>query len=202
MLIFAFGSNLSREQMRRRCPGCTLVGPAMLDGYRLAFGSYSAGWDGGVATVVRAKGHKVRGVLYHMEEPEVLRLDRFEGCPAQYQRVSGRVRWGRKHVTASWYVLNAKPFTAPSARYLAAIATGYREFRFSKKALRASLVYTRDRMLEQAAKERKRRRAGAGRPAYSWTPQPRQSRTCPPPASRQIEMWQKRHGTGEWWKAG
>ena len=189
MLIFAFGSNLSREQMSKRCPGCKLVGPAMLDNHRLAFGSHSNGWGGGVATVVRAKGHRVRGVLYHMNEDDVLRLDAFEGTPFQYRRTSGRVRWNRKRVTAFWYVLNDKPFAPPSARYLATIASGYRQQRFSKKALRDALIYTRDRMLEQRKRKSKAKGKGNGKgKARRLT-------------SKQISMWEQRHGRGEWWRA-
>lgn len=186
MLIFAFGSNLSREQMLKRCPGATVVGPAMLDNYRLAFGSYSHSWRGGVATVVPAKGHKVRGVIYHLDDREVVRLDGFEGTPFQYRRVSGRVRWDRKVVTASWYVLNNKPFTAPSARYLAMIAAGYNRYRFSRRALYKALRYTRDRMLKEIKRERWRE---ANAPRVTAL------------TSHQIEMWTKRHGVGSWWNS-
>lgn len=194
MLIFAFGSNLSRDQMIKRCPGATVVGPAMLDDHRLAFGSHSAGWRGGVATVVRAKGHKVRGVIYHLNDREVARLDGFEGTPFQYKRVSGRVRWDRKVVTASWYVLNNKPFAAPSARYLATIAVGYNRYRFSKKALYKALRYTRDRMLKELKRQRAARARAVSAPRVA-------SSLAAPLSSRQIEMWTKRHGVGSWWDA-
>lgn len=187
MLIFAFGSNLSVAQMQRRCPGAVLVGPAMLDGYRLAFGSHSSGWNGGVATVVRAKGHRVRGVVYQLSEEDVARLDRCEGTPWQYRRVSGRVRWGKRVISVQWYALNNKPFSAPSARYLAIIASAYNRFRFSKKALHAALKYTRDEMLREV--KRAKRRASKRRPRYSWTPGVDRSRRVPPPSSEQMDLW-------------
>ncbi|MDY0002073.1 MAG: gamma-glutamylcyclotransferase family protein [Polyangia bacterium] len=38
VLYFAYGSNLDQAQMRRRCPTAAPIGPATLDGWRLAFG--------------------------------------------------------------------------------------------------------------------------------------------------------------------
>jgi hypothetical protein len=148
MLIFAFGSNLCEQQMLQRCPSCELVDKAFLDDYRLAFGSFSHGWGGGVATVALARGHKVRGVLYRLSKRDLAKLDRHEGCPFQYVRVAGFVRMRRKMIKANWYVLTTdKPFAPPSAAYLAVISRRYRQLRFSRKALRAALVFTRDQML-------------------------------------------------------
>lgn len=149
MLIFAFGSNLSAEQMARRCPGGVFVGPAKLERHRLAFGSYSSRWGGGVATVLRSKSQSVSGVLYSLTDRDVRSLDTYEGHPVCYKREEGQVLWNDKPVTAQWYKLMAldRPFMPPSARYLAVIASGYSAHRFSKDDLHEALRFTQARML-------------------------------------------------------
>ena len=51
-LYFAYGSNLSTEQMRERCPESQPWRTVLLMGYRLAFGSVSSYRKGGVATIL------------------------------------------------------------------------------------------------------------------------------------------------------
>ncbi len=83
---FAYGSNLDDGQMRPRCPSARLVGPAILDGYRLGFAGYSRSWGGGVATVVRDEEARVPGLVWAITARDLERLDRFEGHPVAYAR--------------------------------------------------------------------------------------------------------------------
>lgn len=90
-LYFAYGSNLSREQMKIRCPQSSYVGKAILPNYALAFGGFSAGWGGAVATIERAAGAQVEGVLYLLPRADLWRLDGYEGHPRSYRREMRRV---------------------------------------------------------------------------------------------------------------
>jgi hypothetical protein len=56
-LHFAFGSNMSRALMRRRCPGAHGLGPARLDGWRFVI------TRDGYASLVRDPAGRVHGVL-------------------------------------------------------------------------------------------------------------------------------------------
>lgn len=79
MLYFAFGSNLSIAQMRKRCPGCEPVGPALLLGRALGFPYRSQNFPpGGAADVVDAEGAEVWGALYRLTATDLAGLDRFE----------------------------------------------------------------------------------------------------------------------------
>jgi hypothetical protein len=60
-IYFAYGSNLRSVQMVRLCPGHAFLGPARLDGYRLAFTLPDEEWEGGVADVVRSPRDAVWG---------------------------------------------------------------------------------------------------------------------------------------------
>jgi gamma-glutamylcyclotransferase (GGCT)/AIG2-like uncharacterized protein YtfP len=87
MLYFAYGSNLDDDQMRSRCANARIVSRAMLPNHVLAFGGFSQRWGGAVASVVRAKGEHVEGLLYELDGVDLRTLDRFEGHPFAYERV-------------------------------------------------------------------------------------------------------------------
>jgi gamma-glutamylcyclotransferase (GGCT)/AIG2-like uncharacterized protein YtfP len=141
VLIFAYASNLDEAQMRARCPAARLEGRATLRGHALTFGGFSHRWGGAVASVRRARGASVEGLLYELDDETVRRLDRFEGVPFAYERVlrypvdeNGRRR--RAHV----YLQPAEGFEpwSPSPDYLALIARAYRRLGFDRTSLAAA----------------------------------------------------------------
>ena len=77
-LYFAYGSNLRAVQMSRLCPGHEFLGPARLDGYRLAFNWPDEEWQGGVADVVTSPADAVWGALYRLREADWPTLDAYE----------------------------------------------------------------------------------------------------------------------------
>jgi gamma-glutamylcyclotransferase (GGCT)/AIG2-like uncharacterized protein YtfP len=123
---FAFGSNLSIEQMRRRCPDSIVITPATLDDHRIVFAGSSSIWGGfGVATVEHAKGSTVPGLLYLVSDRDLRRLDRAEGHPRSYVREAHNVDVGEVSITAWTYVKHGARKTRPSGEYLRIIAEGY-----------------------------------------------------------------------------
>jgi gamma-glutamylcyclotransferase (GGCT)/AIG2-like uncharacterized protein YtfP len=81
---FAYGSNLDEEQMRARCPSSSALFPARLLHHRLEFTHFSTRWRGGAADVVPHFGGAVWGLVYELDEVDLVRLDRMEGG---YERV-------------------------------------------------------------------------------------------------------------------
>jgi hypothetical protein len=79
VLYFAYGSNMSWEQMRTRCASARFVCPAELRDHRLAFRRYSPKRKCGVADAVPEPGASVWGVVYDLAPPELALLDRHEG---------------------------------------------------------------------------------------------------------------------------
>jgi gamma-glutamylcyclotransferase (GGCT)/AIG2-like uncharacterized protein YtfP len=125
-VVFAYGSNLDLRQMAARCPRARSVGRAFVQGYRLGFAGWSHRWGGAVATLVRARGHRVPGALYEVDRHDLAALDRFEGCPGVYERRRVFVttsRGGRRWAEA--YVLRGGPMGRPSFDYLVALHIGY-----------------------------------------------------------------------------
>ena len=116
LLYFAFGSNLDREQMTRRCPGSTAQFVARLDGHRIAFTHLSTRWGGGAADVIPAAETEVWGVVYALDSSHLERLDGYE---AGYRRTALRVRGldGGAHQVTS-YSAKQKGEYLPSRIYL------------------------------------------------------------------------------------
>jgi gamma-glutamylcyclotransferase (GGCT)/AIG2-like uncharacterized protein YtfP len=85
-LYFAYGSNMATEVMTSKCPNISVLGPARLAGYRLAFSRRSIRTGTGVANVVADPGSSVWGVLYEVSDGCLETLDRKEGYPWGYDR--------------------------------------------------------------------------------------------------------------------
>jgi len=81
-LYFAYGSNLSLEQIGQKCSNPRVLGIARLAAHKIGFYGYSAVWDGAVETVVPDEQSEVWGVLYQLEASDWERLDNCEDARA------------------------------------------------------------------------------------------------------------------------
>lgn len=132
MIYFAYGSNLSLEQMKERCVDAKVLKTAVLKDHRLAFGGYSNGWGGAVATIVPCWGEEVHGVLYDLPEKSGQRLDAYEGHPHVYKRSDVTMDCGSKAIT---YVLEIDEEKTPSRLYFSVIWNAYVAYSFDTNAL-------------------------------------------------------------------
>lgn len=126
MYYFAYGSNLSRQQMTERCPGSRVVGIAWLESYRLRFDGHSANWNNtAVANITPSALHLVWGVLYEVTAAHLAQLDEFEHAPVNYWRWSVRLRSPRLGwVEAVTYLRPPLVAGHPSSRYIARVLEG------------------------------------------------------------------------------
>ncbi len=133
MLVVAYASNLDGTQMRARCPSARVTSPARLEGHALAFGGFSARWGGAVASVARARGHAVDGLLYDLTAADLEALDGFEGCPWRYER-RARVVTAEGGARRRAFVYALRPAVAapgaPAPRYLEAVVRAYERLGF------------------------------------------------------------------------
>ena len=80
ILYFAYGSNLFLEQMQMRIGGKPrVISAACLENHRLGFTILSKTWKGGVADIVPEAGSKVWGAIYELTEPQLEKIDHYEG---------------------------------------------------------------------------------------------------------------------------
>ena len=137
----AYGSNLNKRQMERRCPDARAVGTAELPGWRLMFkGSKS----GNYLTIERADGYTVPVAVWAVSERDERNLDRYEGCPTFYYkkevRLPVKLASGKtKKLTAFVYIMHEeRSLGIPSLAYIRTCEEGYRNFGFDTKFLDAA----------------------------------------------------------------
>ena len=114
---FAYGSNLNKAQMLRRCPNAVPMGRADLNCYTLEFRR--------VLTIVKRPGGIVRGGIWLISETDERALDRYEGYPGWYEKQQVRLSCG---FVAMTYVLNKGFEQKPSMGYLETCLQGCLDF--------------------------------------------------------------------------
>ena len=125
---FAFGSNMSSQRMHERLGWSPSRSGAILPDYEMIFNKHSN--DGGKANIMYSPGDLVEGILYSVNEEDLLILDKYEGVAAkQYHRHEIEVHKNNKHsITAITYkALNTGKVSAPTEEYLSYILDS-REF--------------------------------------------------------------------------
>jgi hypothetical protein len=80
MLHFAYGSNMDRALMLRRCPTASAIGPARLDHWRFIV------TRDGYASIVPAPGEVVHGVLWRLAPRDVAAVNAYESVDSGLYR--------------------------------------------------------------------------------------------------------------------
>ena len=122
---FAFGSNMSAQRMRERLGWSPSRSGAIRPDYEMIFNKHSN--DGGKANILYSPGNLVEGILYSVNEEDLLILDKYEGVATkQYKRHDIEVQNNKKKsVSALAYkALNTGKAFAPTEEYLNYILEG------------------------------------------------------------------------------
>ncbi len=131
MLYFAYGSNLDRLQMKRRCKDSIFLKKINLKDFRLTFRNM-------YADIEFKKNSIVYGALFEISKIDEKKLDVYEDYPIMYKKFYFSY-YGKTIMT---YTMTKKTlFTFPSERYLNIIKRGYRDCKIEKKHLLKALVY-------------------------------------------------------------
>jgi gamma-glutamylcyclotransferase (GGCT)/AIG2-like uncharacterized protein YtfP len=80
MLHFAYGSNMDRRLMLRRCPTAHAIGPARLDHWRFIV------TRDGYASIVAAPGEVVHGVLWRLGPRDLAAVNAYESVDSGLYR--------------------------------------------------------------------------------------------------------------------
>ena len=130
MYYFAYASNLNRKQMQERCPDSKPMFVATLPNYKLVFAGWTRQWRGGKASIKLCRGERVSGAVYEISERDLSRLDRYESCPSDYNRLKVTVfDEDGKPVEAVTYIKSGQlEETLPAEEYVAVIQQGYRDW--------------------------------------------------------------------------
>jgi gamma-glutamylcyclotransferase (GGCT)/AIG2-like uncharacterized protein YtfP len=119
MLYFAFGSNLNRKQIKRRCKNSRFISRHILKNYQLVFRSKY-----GAADIQRKEGSSVLGAIYDINKADEKKLDAYEEFPKVYVKKYFKIL-GKK--VMFYYMSSKTKQTEPSRRYLNSIIQGYKD---------------------------------------------------------------------------
>ncbi|HEY6382453.1 MAG TPA: gamma-glutamylcyclotransferase family protein [Pseudolabrys sp.] len=129
---FAYGSNMDRRAMKRRCPGARALGPAVLSGYRFFVGI--DGW-GSVAT---SAGDTVHGVLWRLTPRDMAALHVYELLhQGLYEIRYLPVRHGTRRVRAMIYLLRRRAVGNPRPGYVEMVASAARGWKLPEPYIRS-----------------------------------------------------------------
>ena len=116
---------MSAKRMHERLGWSPSRSGAILSDYGMSFNKHSN--DGGKANIMYSPGNIVEGILYSVNEEDLLILDKFEGVATkQYKRHEIEVRnHNKKSIAAVAYkALNTGKVSAPTEEYLNYILEG------------------------------------------------------------------------------
>ena len=84
MLYFAYGSNLSHEQMKERCKNPKYIKNIFLEGYKLSFCAINRNY--GTANIIKKPDSTVPGGVWKISSSDEKELDSYEGFPIKYTK--------------------------------------------------------------------------------------------------------------------
>ena len=116
---------MSAQRMHERLGWSPSRLGAILNDYEMVFNKHSN--DGGKANIMYSQGDLVEGILYHVNEEDLLILDKYEGVAAkQYKRFDIEVQNQNKNSIAAvaYKALNTGKVSAPTEEYLSYILEG------------------------------------------------------------------------------
>jgi gamma-glutamylcyclotransferase (GGCT)/AIG2-like uncharacterized protein YtfP len=123
-LHFAYGSNMSRALMGRRCPGAHALGPARLDGWRFCI------MREGYASIIPARGGAVHGVVWRLSPRDLAALNAYESLHrGLYVRRVLPVSIGPRRRAALGYVAPGRAPGRPQPGYQELLVAAAREWR-------------------------------------------------------------------------
>ena len=146
---FAYGSNLNLDDFTIWCSRNSLsdaklipIGLAQLPDYRLAFSHKSVSRRGGALNIEGQVGAVVEGVLFEVQGGDGWRaLDRKEGAPRHYERLTVKVTQENGHTTTATTYINPRvggDYVKPTDEYLQLVQDGLAAFELNDRQLRAA----------------------------------------------------------------
>ena len=128
MKYIAYGSNMVKEQMARRCPDAKFIGAGYINGAQLEFYLHAT------VEYSRIEGTRVPVAVWEISNADEHRLDRYEGYPSFYtkQEVFVRMNDGSK-IKGMIYLMNLIRTAPPTDVYYEGIADAYKALGFNSE---------------------------------------------------------------------
>jgi gamma-glutamylcyclotransferase (GGCT)/AIG2-like uncharacterized protein YtfP len=129
-LYFAYGTNMLRAQMAKRCPHCRYVGLARLPRWKFQYDGASDNWSKmAVGNIIESSRNEVWGAVYSLCPSDITRLDSYEDYPTDYARVSVSVfvQPSGNKLRVFVYARSGQKVGLPSSKYESTLAKGAAE---------------------------------------------------------------------------
>jgi AIG2-like family len=111
---------MGADHMQSDTPGAKAIGPARLDGYRLAFNVASRSWGGGAANAVPSIGGHLWGVLWEIGDGDLEAYNSFRGDERMQHILEVEVEGPDGPVKATTFAVDSpERYVAPTDRYVA-----------------------------------------------------------------------------------
>lgn len=142
----AYGSNLSLERMKSRCPDAVAFGTAVIPGYRLLFKKSKTG---SYATIEQDANCCVPALVYKISELDEALLDRYEGYPGYYYKRQFRLsitrldsgrRMKEKKMCMAYVMREERTLGEPGVEYFRLLDDGYSTWDFDTDILDKGLA--------------------------------------------------------------
>ncbi|XP_041454585.1 uncharacterized protein LOC121407523 [Lytechinus variegatus] len=130
-LYFGYGSNMLKARIHVHNPTAQLVGPAKLEGYKLCFHAYPdwiSYWKGAPATIKKAPGDHLWGVVWRLHISDRDHLDSQESGYSVLD-VTVTTPEGGSHVCRTYQLDNDVEEMAPSPHYMKVLIEGAKQSR-------------------------------------------------------------------------
>lgn len=129
-LHFAYGSNMSRALMLRRCPHAKALGTATISGWRFRI------TPDGFGSITPSAGGLVHGVLWRLTPRDVAAINAYECLDSGlYVRRMLPVRHGRRCVRALVYVARRRGEGKPRPGYMSVVIDAARDWKMPERQL-------------------------------------------------------------------
>jgi hypothetical protein len=146
-LYFAYGANMERDAMRRRCPGATALGIARLIGWRYVIVD-------GYGSVAPAPGCRVFGVLWRLTPRDLAAVNAYESLDSGlYLRRLLTVRRGDARATALVYIARRRGEGTPRPGYINVVVEAARDWELPEPYIRSLRRWSPSRWQGARAKE-------------------------------------------------
>lgn len=124
-LYLAYGSNMNKDQMKRRCQHASIIGKTYLEDWQLTLPHF--------ANIEKKKGQRTPALIWEITDKDERELDRCEGYPSCYDKREFLVDLDGKETTAMAYIMTDeyKNINKPTRKgYVEAIMQGYADAGF------------------------------------------------------------------------
>ena len=132
VLHFAYGSNMSRAMMRRRCPAAEALGTATLSGWRFVVN------PDGFGSIATQPGALVHGVLWRLNARDLAAVNAYESVDSGlYLRRHLVVRCGGQPAPALVYIARRRGEGRPRPGYVELVVAAARDWELPDDYIRA-----------------------------------------------------------------